>query len=68
MKPYKLFIFYKRFCKEREKTLLWSTVNENKKTGLCFMTSCFLKPFKIIISNFCRQNVHRLLIREVCST
>ena len=33
MKSYQLFRFYKLFCKEREKTLIRSTLNEDKKTG-----------------------------------
>ena len=51
MKSYQFF----RFCKEREKTLIRSTLNEEKKLGkgkLYFITGCFAKPFKMIINHF----------------
>ena len=47
----KYFQFFK-FCREREKTLIGSTLNEEKKLGkggLCFITGCFIEPFKMII-------------------
>ena len=55
MKSYQFFRYYKRFCKEREKTLIRSTLKENKKLGkggLCFIAGCFIKPFKMIINRF----------------
>ena len=51
MKSYQLFRFYQRFYKEREKTLSQQSIRIEKqgKGGLCFITGCFIKPFKMII-------------------
>ena len=76
IKSYKIFRFYKRFCKKREKTLIRSTVNGNKETGKrlnLLITGCFLKPFKNIINHFnsfllyIYNTKSKLIIREVCS-
>ena len=52
MKSYQLFRFYKRFCKEREKTLIQQSTRIEKlgNIGLCFITGCFIKPFKMVIT------------------
>ena len=54
IKFYQFFKIYQRFDKEREKTLIQqSMTKENlRKFGLCFITSCFIKPFKMITDNF----------------
>ena len=74
MKSYQFFRFYKRFCKEKEKTLLRSTmITILGKSGLCFITGCFIRPFKIIINIFYTFLLYiyntqlKLIIREVYS-
>ena len=54
MKSYQFFKIYKRFAKGKRKTLIQQSVRrENlRKVGLCFITGCFIKPFKIIITDF----------------
>ena len=51
MKCYRLLRFYKRFYKEGEKTLMQQSRRIEKlgKVGLCFISSCFIKPFKMIM-------------------
>ena len=50
IKSDQLFRFYKRFHKEIEKTLSQQSLRIEKlvKVRYCFITSCFLKPLKII--------------------
>ena len=50
----KSYRFFKHVDKEREKTRMqWSIRKEKlEKVGLCFITGCFIKPFKIIINHF----------------
>ena len=45
MKPYQFFKIYKRFGKERDKTLMHQSMRKEKlrKAGLCFIKSCFIK-------------------------
>ena len=45
MKSYQFFKIYKRFGKERDKTLMHQSMRKEKlrKAGLCFITSCFIK-------------------------
>ena len=47
MRSYQLFRIYKRFYKEREKTLLKQSIRIDKleRAGLCLTTDCFIKPF-----------------------
>ena len=53
MKSYQFFKTYKRFNKEREKTLMQQSRKEKlKKVGLCFITGCFIKSFNVIINYF----------------
>ena len=54
MKSYHLLKFYKCFDKKREESLIQQSMKKEKvrKAGLCFMTGCFLKPFKILINHF----------------
>ena len=51
MKSQQFFKIYKRFDKEREKTLIQQSMREEKlkKVGLCFITGYFIKPFKMTI-------------------
>ena len=51
MKSYQLFKFYKRFYEERERTLTQQSMRIEKlrKVRFCFITSCFIKPFTLII-------------------
>ena len=44
---------YKRFDKKREKALIQQSMREEKlrKVGLCFITGCFIKGFKMIINH-----------------
>ena len=51
MKSYHFFKIWKRFDKEREKTLMLQSMRKEKlrKVGLCFITSCFVKSFNMII-------------------
>ena len=51
VKSYQLLRFYKRFYKEGEKTLIQQSRRIEKlgKVGLCFISSCFIKPFKMIM-------------------
>ena len=45
MKSYQMLKIYKHFDKARKKH---TAVNEKlRKSGLCFITGCFIKPFKI---------------------
>ena len=76
IKSCQFFRFYKRFCKEREKTLHAQCSVKIKKLGkggLCFVTGCFIKLFKIIINHFYSFLLYiyntqlNLTIREVCS-
>ena len=48
MKSYKFFKACKRIDKKREKTLIEQSMRKEKlrKIGLCFITGCFIKPFK----------------------
>ena len=49
------FRIYKRFCKEREKRSYAQRSMRIKnlgKGGPCFITGCFIKPFKMIINYF----------------
>ena len=54
MKSYHIFKIYKRFYKEREKTLKKTLVQQSmrkenlRKLGLCFRTGYFMKPFSSI--------------------
>ena len=45
MKSYQFFKIYKRFGKERDKTLMHQSMRKEKlrKAGLCFIKSCFIK-------------------------
>ena len=54
MKSYQFFKIYKRFDKERGKTLIHYSIRKKKlrKAGLCFITGCFIQPLKVIINNF----------------
>ena len=54
MKSYQFFRIYKSFDKEREKTLMQRSMRKEKlrEVGICFITGCFLKPFKMIINHF----------------
>ena len=54
MKSYHLLKFYKCFDKKREETLIQQSMKKEKvrKAGLCFITGCFLKHFKILINRF----------------
>ena len=54
VKFYQFFKIYKRFDKEREKTLIQQSVRKEKlrKVGLCFITGYFIKPFKMTINLF----------------
>ena len=51
IKSYQFFQILQRFYKEREKTLIEQSmkIEELRKIGLCFITGCFIKPFKMII-------------------
>ena len=51
MKSYQLFKFYERFYEERERTLIQQSMRIKKlrKVRFCVITSCFIKPFKLII-------------------
>ena len=52
MKSYQFFKIYKRFYKKREKTVIQQSMRKEKlrKVGLCFITGCFIKPLKIIVT------------------
>ena len=54
IKSYQFFKIYKRFDKEREKTPIQQSMRKEnlRKVGFCFITSCFIKPFKMIINHF----------------
>ena len=56
MKPFQFFKIYKRFDKEREKTLIQQSVRKEKLRKvvlkICSITDCFIKPFKMIINHF----------------
>ena len=54
MKSYQFFKVYKHFGKEREKTAIQKSKRKEKlsKVGLCFITGCFIEPFKMIINHF----------------
>ena len=45
---------------EREKTLTQQSMRKEKqrKVGLCFITCCFIKPFKMILIIFFISQVH----------
>ena len=45
--------------KEREKTLIQQSMRKEKlrKVGLCFITGCFLKHFKMIINTIKRNTI-----------
>ena len=65
MKSNQFFKIYKRFDKEREKTLMQQSVRKEKlrKVGLCFITGCFIKSFNMIINHFfCFRKLMRSLI------
>ena len=57
VKFYQFFKIYKRFDKEREKTLIQQSVRKEKlrKVGLCFITGYFIKPFKMTKIIFLQQ-------------
>ena len=67
MKLYQFFKIYKRFDKERGKTLThYSIRKENlRKVGLCFITGCFIKPLKVIINNIFFGNSAQLLFFDI---
>ena len=70
MKPYQLFRFYKRFYKEREKTITQPSMRTEKlgKVGLCFITGCFIKPLKVIsIFSSMGLFVHRIFLCFISS-
>ena len=56
MKPFQFFKIYKRFDKEREKTLIQQSVRKEKLREVvlksCSINDCFIKPFKMIINHF----------------
>ena len=54
LKSYQFFRIYKSFDKEREKALIQQSMRKEKlrEVGICFITGCFLKPFKMIINHF----------------
>ena len=54
IKSYQFFKIYKRFHKEREKTPIQQSMRKEKlrKVRLCFITGCFINPFKMIINHF----------------
>ena len=54
MKSYTFFKIYKRLNKERQKALMQQSMRKEKlrEVGICFITDCFLKPFKMIINLF----------------
>ena len=60
MKSYQFFKLYKRFDKKREKILKQYSMRKEKlrKLGLCFITGCFIKPFKMIIDFFFISRTH----------
>ena len=51
---YQFFKIYKHFDKKREKTFIQQSMGKEKlrKIGLCFITGCFIKTFKMIINHF----------------
>ena len=51
MKSYTFFKIYKRLNKERQKALMQQSMRKEKlrEVGICFITDCFLKPFKMIL-------------------
>ena len=63
MKSCQHFRFYKCCYKEREKTLL------KQSTSLCFITGCFIKPFKmIIIFSAIVLFFHKIFVRNFVSS
>ena len=48
IKSFQFFKIYKRFDKEREKTIIQQSIRKEKlrKAGLCFRTGCFINPLK----------------------
>ena len=54
MKSYTFFKIYKRLNKERQKALMQQSMRKEKlrEVGICFITDCFLKHFKMIINLF----------------
>ena len=54
MKSCQFFKIYKRFDKEREKTLIQPSIGKEKlrKVGLGFITDCFLLSFNMTINHF----------------
>ena len=54
IKSYQFFKMSQRFDKGKEKTLIQRSIRKEKlrKVGLCFITGCFIKPFKMIINFF----------------
>ena len=57
MKFYQFFEICKRFGKERGKTLIQQSMRKEKliKVRLCFIASCFIIPFKMVIIFFISQ-------------
>ena len=57
MKSYPFSEIYKRLDKERKKTLIQQSMRKKnpRKNGLCFITGCFINPFKIKITFFNSQ-------------
>ena len=51
MKSFQLLKIYKRFDKERQKTVVQKSMRKEKlrKVVVCSITDCFIKPFKRII-------------------
>ena len=59
-----IFQNFQRFHKERQKTLIQQSMRKVKlrKVGLCVITGCFIKPFKMIINL-----LFLLFIKLICS-
>ena len=76
MKSYQFIKFSKCFCKERKKhsnAQRSMRIKKLGKGGLCFITGCFIKPFKMIINQFYSFLLYiyntklQLIMREICS-
>ena len=54
MKSYQFFKICKSFDKEREESLMQSSMRKEKlrKVGLGFISGCFIKSFNMIIKHF----------------
>ena len=52
MKSYQFFKIYKRFYKEREKTVIQQSIRKEKLRKFFYLTSYFMKPLEMAINHF----------------